>query len=1706
MRFLVIAFLAAAPACTGAPAFAPIQRGPHHTVFSRTNVVELPGGRTVARVESYTQLTTGLNRLEEGGVWAIASADFALTQDGVEARRSVHRVRLPGRLGAAFSVQLVTASGVRLCSHPMAVAVLNPETGERRFLAGLTNAQGWLVAPHEVVYSNCFVGPNLRASVRFHNGRAGLAQDLLIHELPDLPGLGFAPESRWELYTEFEEDAPLQASLPTVLQGEKDPARRAHMAAPDIIDHFISAGGMAMPRGKAFVGAARTRGLAPALEGASVGKSVVVGSDGRKFLVETLNHRDIVQLLEAQKAKDPGHANASRIKSGLARATPGAAGAAALPARPPRPLAMAPGRILKAGSYGAAPGSDTARNEAAGSPVLVWDYEVLNGDFNPFRLSGSQTYLVSDLAAYWSDLEVCGGTVVKHDGDNPSTYLLAANTILCNTAPYRPAVFTSALDDSIGQPLVGLGLVNTNYHVALGVSGQPTLHDLRVAYADYGIHTAYGVSVSHVQFLHCTHAFLTENGACQVRNGLFVDVGDVFHGISYQATGWHLTVDGCQNLATSFYTPGGNTAALTNCLLVAVTNPGTETLTTDHTAWEASSEGVFETVGGGAHYLLAGSTHRAAGSTNVEPELLAALRQRTTQAPQVLDPAVVVDTTLAPVIPPGTGQPDLGYAYDVLDWSLTAAIVLEGVTLTLTDGVRVALQLDPSVGIYFGLYGGSLLSQGKPLTNNIVVRLHNVQEEVPGYNWPVAVLYDWEFYAPSPSQARFRFTQLGQMADDGEFLVTGQGTSALEWSHCSLYNHLLHLDLAYEGGLSCGITNSLFESGCAQFYDTATFAETARLDLRNNLFRNLSFSLAASANPPGATNWAVHDNLFDTVFFGGASGDFISSHNAFYQISGDPTNCLPMGLADVTLTNLVYQAGPLGSYYLSANPKLVNSGSALAGNVKLYHFTTDAINQVPEGSSTVDIGIHYLALDTNGLLLDSDGDTIPNVVEDANGNGIWDPGETDFLDYYNGSLPTLVLLSGDGQIGQRTNFLTDPLVVLVLNTNGNPLSNAPVIFTVVAGGGLLSTATNTPGATNLSVRTQGDGQAATFFQLPDAVTGNFQIEAAASSETNATKVTFTAWDVPTNGLQLWLKADAGISNQAGGGVCSWADASGHACAATQTTTGNQPTLVTNAANAHPVVRFDGNNDYLCLPGVLSNASAGEIFAVVKADLTHGQGGLWHWGTSPEYSYYPLANNLFIYEDFGVPVRQTVGTSPLALDQFRVYNVASQTNEWTVRLDGVALDRVGTSAVGFVPNPLLGNSKPPQSQAAANPFAGDVAEMLVFNRVLSEPERKTVGSYLNGRYAVATLPAPPTNLVAQAVSSNQVSLSWLAGNPRNWFVVERRLGSNGQYAVIGEVENALAYLDAGVAAGPSSSYWYRVKARSLAGDSGYGNEASVVVVAGGTPMPTGPELVLWLDASVGLCGDVARWPSRVAASNSTVAAFQETSSLRPCLTNGPDGQPLVRFDGANDYLALPNVLTNASEGEIFAVVKASLANGTGGLWHWGASPENSYYPFNLEVYEDFGSTQRKSLGIPPPPLDQFHVYNVAARESRWVTWLDGQALLLTTSNAVGFSGSPALGKSINAYFGGDVAELLAYNRVLSGLERDAVTQYLGGRHSLPVRLTSPLTVLTSFDTDADGFPDWFEILMGTNPDIPDTGSGDSNPPGILLDVPPGLNPL
>jgi hypothetical protein len=113
--------------------------------------------------------------------------------------------------------------------------------------------------------------------------------------------------------------------------------------------------------------------------------------------------------------------------------------------------------------------------------------------------------------------------------------------------------------------------------------------------------------------------------------------------------------------------------------------------------------------------------------------------------------------------------------------------------------------------------------------------------------------------------------------------------------------------------------------------------------------------------------------------------DLQGAYNGFY-------NSPPFGSATVTNTTIPFD--PFGGFdfYLDSGCNFIDAGDRTAAAAGLYHFTTLA-DHTKEGSSTVDLGYHVLALD-DGLPVDTDGDGIPDYIEDANGNGAVDGEET----------------------------------------------------------------------------------------------------------------------------------------------------------------------------------------------------------------------------------------------------------------------------------------------------------------------------------------------------------------------------------------------------------------------------------------------------------------------------------------------------------------------------------------------------------------------------------------------------------------------------------------------------------------------------------------------------------------------------------------
>jgi hypothetical protein len=215
-----------------------------------------------------------------------------------------------------------------------------------------------------------------------------------------------------------------------------------------------------------------------------------------------------------------------------------------------------------------------------------------------------------------------------------------------------------------------------------------------------------------------------------------------------------------------------------------------------------------------------------------------------------------------------------------------------------------------------------------------------------------------------------------------------------------------------------GATNLTFTAQDCQFHGGSFTSVQPDVTLLNNLFDRVLFKLYANVHPftalvrnatfaggsvtvsnvAGGT-WTMTDNLFDTTNLL-HRGVITHNYNGYLTNSVRLTNNAANDVL-LTLTNIAYETGWLGRFYLPTNltshSVLFNSGSQNATNAGLYHFTTTT-NQVKETNSIVDLGFHSVAVNSSGQPFDTDGDGLADYFEDFNGNGSVDHSETNWQD------------------------------------------------------------------------------------------------------------------------------------------------------------------------------------------------------------------------------------------------------------------------------------------------------------------------------------------------------------------------------------------------------------------------------------------------------------------------------------------------------------------------------------------------------------------------------------------------------------------------------------------------------------------------------------------------------------------------------------
>jgi hypothetical protein len=394
--------------------------------------------------------------------------------------------------------------------------------------------------------------------------------------------------------------------------------------------------------------------------------------------------------------------------------------------------------------------------------------------------------------------------------------------------------------------------------------------------------------------------------------------------------------------------------------------------------------------------------------------------------PTILQPYVARDTNAFPAY---------GYHYPCIDYCLSG-LVVSNATLILSNGVAIAAYGANGLTLQTG---AKLVSRGSPTNLNLLAPYYVAQEAVSLWGAAFANLLVFPGTALTTyPEVDLRFTELSlirQTILQPYFLGTfASGPARLALRDCVTVGGYLNLVPQSSGtppSISVGITNNVFEGSCWILFQGYNGSPAPMpVQLRNNLFQGGSLNLSMNLRN---AEWFVHENFFNSNTLTAPLLAVTNSHNAYRSTA-------TLGSSwGRNKTNVVadFQSGPLGRYYYPTTgtnlAALINAGSRGASLAGLYHYTSTA-DQAKELNSTVDIGAHFVALDSSSKPTDSDGDGLADWIEDYNGNGVVDSQETSF---------TLADTDGDGLTDyEELVVLQGTVSPLLADTDGNGVSDA----------------------------------------------------------------------------------------------------------------------------------------------------------------------------------------------------------------------------------------------------------------------------------------------------------------------------------------------------------------------------------------------------------------------------------------------------------------------------------------------------------------------------------------------------------------------------------------------------------------------------------------------------------------------------------------
>jgi hypothetical protein len=257
----------------------------------------------------------------------------------------------------------------------------------------------------------------------------------------------------------------------------------------------------------------------------------------------------------------------------------------------------------------------------------------------------------------------------------------------------------------------------------------------------------------------------------------------------------------------------------------------------------------------------------------------------------------------------------------------------------------------------------------------------------------------------------------------------------------------------------------------------------------------------------------------------------------------------------------------------------------------------------------------------------------------------------------------------------------------------------------------------------------------------------------------------------TTGLHLWLKSDALVLDH-GDRVASWTDSSGQGNHAVQATITKQPRFFESGYNGKPVIRFDGADDVLQIP-FDADLNSEEMTIFVVNDLNQDN-GTYNTPISSRKSS-PLGGYNFYFDmtagkkeiEFWYSTGASFNAVKTGTGFAKVHQPYiltghimdtdgdGESDQVTLRVDGDQKDQDTGISFSPVVDTSVVNVGAGAVSGTSFELNGDVMEVLIYNRALSQDEIHKVEGYLSAKYNIRLPNSHPYNGVRYGNTSVRV---------------------------------------------------------------------------------------------------------------------------------------------------------------------------------------------------------------------------------------------------------------------------------------------------------------------------------------------------------------